>query len=1345
MKPISINLLESIIREERDIILSEQETQPETLKNSGHPPYEIVLGTVKVNADRQFVSVAENKAYVRYIKAVKELNELFYSIGSPRNMHVKIPTEVLPGRRLSKTDDQTDQWKAATKYVNKMIKTTKSDIRAARPYYNFAKKHLGAEYGVTIFEIIEKVDGLYAMRAAHKKYTATLGQNSWFTSQSPFRDYYDRFGKWVDPGVNKLTDEEVEQLKKSWAAMLAFADAIKGNPFKALWILVEQGLAGGLQAMENIMPGIADAWSSWDGFINHEEYGLRTMMYTPAGIAGSIFANLFPTTAAAVRVAYALLVIDDVIKISQGGGWENWLFLIIDATGVLAGTSVGSKIAKDLFKPIGNAFGKLFTAIVSGNVKKSMITNLHKLFLKLPMDVRIMINEVAQKFVKLIEAVGNATSSVVQRFRQLADDYPLIRDVANWIAETIEREFLYYKEILYQIRDMFKIIAAIFRYISDAPGIALLVWLEQRGFQIIGTQRGNIIRKGSAVFVSTSLLFDFTEYVADSWLTIGEEEVVQECNALLTDLQKETYGDQDVYTGYVNEKLKEKYGIDLMSILSDPNRKIYMVSETADSVFIVPGSSWSGQGVPIVNVAERSQAYNTGDYDVLKQLQDHYFELVRVDSIPGQTVGVSYRLQLLPELVKNLSPESKRLYQENHFVGKKRNFQKVRWNKDLIKTENKTTMNLKTIIREEYSKILEAEGSNTTRKKLKEAEAQLAELQKQYNAANEQLKKEKEKVGPDGHPVNPETIDELKSKITNLEEQINTKQEEINQLKNQLENELTSEQPLPPDLYYKKATENNKKNGIENKLDLTTVKTPQTTNTIKLSKKAAASFERMYADMPENIQNTIYITDGFRTYETQYDIVDWNHWKSTGEYRKKTDSGETPDVVVSEPGTSNHGFGNAIDIGPYKGKDNPADWIKENGVAYGWLWCTKDGGEGEKSNEPWHFIYNETKDTKKGGGGEEDNGGGINPEKCPEGQVYSVEEGKCIPADAWWEKYLWIGGGFLVAAFLYSMFKNQTLLRTLGIDLQGGAGAILKRRIGLIRTGVWGIDKQRVLEMKDKPNQLRALIASVTTNKTAEWILKEISASGQVRIMLDDLYESGLLNRKGYEAGLQWMEKNAASLNRAMAKRTMKTALDAYRLGQLTLDELKLYLPANMAKSETMLRILNTVKGDSPFVELYFKQVMTPDELRYFKEVAENGWTPEGEIVDFYLQDEARITRLVQQKLYPVPVHGLTDAELNVYLSKVKNVKPPKDVGKWTLNSKGNISRDPEFDLNNSIINYQTSNKSLPEKWKKDFPSSLQQWKKEWKEMYGSLPSDIGLNDSFQYTLDYWTSQRFQL
>jgi hypothetical protein len=84
------------------------------------------------------------------------------------------------------------------------------------------------------------------------------------------------------------------------------------------------------------------------------------------------------------------------------------------------------------------------------------------------------------------------------------------------------------------------------------------------------------------------------------------------------------------------------------------------------------------------------------------------------------------------------------------------------------------------------------------------------------------------------------------------------------------------------------------------------------------------------------------ITDSYIDFNTQNKIFDWDYFKKTGKRRKKGTSG-TP---VAYPGTSNHGWGRAVDISGA----NTQKWIKDNGYKYGWCW-------GEVTSEPWHFTF----------------------------------------------------------------------------------------------------------------------------------------------------------------------------------------------------------------------------------------------------------------------------------------------------------------------------------------------------------------------------------------------------
>ena len=106
--------------------------------------------------------------------------------------------------------------------------------------------------------------------------------------------------------------------------------------------------------------------------------------------------------------------------------------------------------------------------------------------------------------------------------------------------------------------------------------------------------------------------------------------------------------------------------------------------------------------------------------------------------------------------------------------------------------------------------------------------------------------------------------------------------------------------------------------------------------------EAADGFIEMVNNMPSDIKDSIKLTDSYRPLKTQCKIFDFNKYESSGNKIKKG----TSSVPVAGPGTSNHGWGRAIDISPKKVQD----WIRENGTKYGWCW-------GEVRSEPWHFTF----------------------------------------------------------------------------------------------------------------------------------------------------------------------------------------------------------------------------------------------------------------------------------------------------------------------------------------------------------------------------------------------------
>jgi LAS superfamily LD-carboxypeptidase LdcB len=116
--------------------------------------------------------------------------------------------------------------------------------------------------------------------------------------------------------------------------------------------------------------------------------------------------------------------------------------------------------------------------------------------------------------------------------------------------------------------------------------------------------------------------------------------------------------------------------------------------------------------------------------------------------------------------------------------------------------------------------------------------------------------------------------------------------------------------------------------------------------------KLAAEPARDFAEMEKAASAdgvTFKVTDAYRPYEIQDAIFDWDRYNRTGEKKKKGTN-----VAAALPGTSNHGWGKAIDVFP----TDAQDWIKKNGYKYNWSWY-----EGKMVNEPWHFIW--TTDSSK--------------------------------------------------------------------------------------------------------------------------------------------------------------------------------------------------------------------------------------------------------------------------------------------------------------------------------------------------------------------------------------------
>lgn len=109
----------------------------------------------------------------------------------------------------------------------------------------------------------------------------------------------------------------------------------------------------------------------------------------------------------------------------------------------------------------------------------------------------------------------------------------------------------------------------------------------------------------------------------------------------------------------------------------------------------------------------------------------------------------------------------------------------------------------------------------------------------------------------------------------------------------------------------------------------------------RLRSDAAAGFESLNQAYRARFGVNISITDSYRTLAAQQHLYET---KGPG--------------LAAKPGTSNHGWALAVDLGGGINSFGTAQhvWMVANGPAYGWIhptWARQGGGR----EEPWHFEY----------------------------------------------------------------------------------------------------------------------------------------------------------------------------------------------------------------------------------------------------------------------------------------------------------------------------------------------------------------------------------------------------
>jgi len=112
---------------------------------------------------------------------------------------------------------------------------------------------------------------------------------------------------------------------------------------------------------------------------------------------------------------------------------------------------------------------------------------------------------------------------------------------------------------------------------------------------------------------------------------------------------------------------------------------------------------------------------------------------------------------------------------------------------------------------------------------------------------------------------------------------------------------------------------------------------------LRLTPDAATSLNRLAVAFEEHFGKPLYLSDAYRTLAEQK--------------RLKITKG----AFAAQPGTSNHGWGLAIDMASRINVDSSDEhkWMEDNGPYYGWInpWWATDRIRTNGEYEPWHWEY----------------------------------------------------------------------------------------------------------------------------------------------------------------------------------------------------------------------------------------------------------------------------------------------------------------------------------------------------------------------------------------------------
>jgi LAS superfamily LD-carboxypeptidase LdcB len=499
-------------------------------------------------------------------------------------------------------------------------------------------------------------------------------------------------------------------------------------------------------------------------------------------------------------------------------------------------------------------------------------------------------------------------------------------------------------------------------------------------------------------------------------------------------------------------------------------------------------------------------------------------------------------------------------------------------------------------------------------------------------------------------------ITELDKKIAKLEAQnkiVKTKQTTTTTDDNS--SETISSYPVPEPKDY---------TGNNGNLSSAQLKNPVQDNSIQLTPAAADAFDRLMTAIKDDIGKSPERVSGYRDYKTQFNLVDWNNWKETGKFRTKNGD------VVAKPGTSNHGLGLAIDV-DYPGNTPVAKWIREKGVDYGWVWSSEDGGEGEASKEPWHFVYNAEKDKWIDGGSIFD----IILDYAPD------------------SPFEWAAAG-LVVYMIVRKARGKTMLPSLAKSWERAAALFKEEtRIAL---------NKEILNSAKTPGGLTSLYQRLRSEAG-------VGMQNDLKKMINRLQREGHITADEAKIQIRWIESNGPLIAKHTERKVFKAAHDMYKKGQLTIDELMQIYPAEMRNSPALRNTL--MKQPITVAPADF----TAAQLAKFK----RSTNPLDKPLRKY------------NVLKPLEKKAIPENEIIPGLTKLSKTKTPSNIKPLDTLKRGNKSvLNTESIWNRQVENFLKRETKIPEKWLTDFPKDVKQFRKEWEEFTGKPTFGTGKGET---------------